>query len=99
MEQSFQRTRRTRQQIDELLVEFSKAGCTVKEFCEARQISKAAFDRWQSGLNYKTSSGEKTGSFAEVVIDSTSVSSLFAEVNGIRIYRQVTAGYLKELLP
>ena len=71
----------------------------MKEFCEARQISKAAFDRWQSGLNYKTSSWEKTGSFAEVVIDSTSVSSLFAEVNGIRIYRQVTAGYLKELLP
>jgi len=99
MEQSFQRTRRTRQQIDELLVEFSKAGSTVKEFCEARQISKAAFHRWQSGLNYKTSSREKTGSFAEMVIDSTSVSSLFAEVNGIRIYRQVPAGYLKELLP
>ncbi|MGZ8523166.1 MAG: IS66 family insertion sequence element accessory protein TnpA [Chitinophagaceae bacterium] len=98
MEQSITPTRRTRQQIDELLVEFSKAGCTVKEFCEARQISKAAFHRWQSGLNYKSSSREKEGGFAEVVIDS-SVSSLFAEVNGIRIYRQVTAGYLKELLP
>ncbi|MGZ5218443.1 MAG: IS66 family insertion sequence element accessory protein TnpA [Chitinophagaceae bacterium] len=98
MEQSITRTRRTRQQIDELLVEFSKAGCTVKEFCEARQISKAAFHRWQSGLNYKSSSREKEGGFAEMVIDS-SVSSLFAEVNGIRIYRQVTAGYLKELLP
>ncbi|MGZ8517906.1 MAG: hypothetical protein ACXWWD_11170 [Chitinophagaceae bacterium] len=70
----------------------------MKEFCEARQISKAAFHRWQSGLNYKSSSREKEGGFAEVVIDS-SVSSLFAEVNGIRIYRQVTAGYLKELLP
>lgn len=99
MEQSFTRTRRTRQQIDELLVEFSKAGCTVKEFCAARQISKAAFHRWQSRLKYKSLSAEKGGGFAEVVIDSSSAGSLFAEVNGIRIYRQVTAGFLKELLP
>lgn len=71
----------------------------MKEFCEARQISKAAFHRWQSGFNYKSSSAEKEGSFAEVLIDSSSVSSLFADVDVIRIYRQVTAGYLKELLP
>ena len=71
MEQSYTRTRRTRRQIDQLLVEFSKAGCTVKEFCVPRQISKAAFHRLQSGLNYKSSSAEKEGSFAEVLIDSS----------------------------
>lgn len=37
--------------------------------------------------------------FAEVMVRSTLAGTLFAEVNGIRIYQPVNASFLKELLP
>lgn len=97
MEQSSVRTRRTHQQIRELLAEFSTTGCTVKEFCAAHQISKATFHKWQSGSKVKSTGGPRAG-FAKVVVNSSSANALFAEVNGIRFYQPVSASYLKELI-
>jgi hypothetical protein len=98
MEQSSVRTRRTHQQIRELLAEFSKAECTVKEFCTAHQISKATFHKWQSRSKVKSSGGQKGVGFTRVMVNSSSAGALFAEVSGIRFYQAVSASYLKELI-
>ena len=97
------RTRRTQEQIRDLLAEFDKAGCTVKEFCQLKGINQGNFHKWKSrrkeidpiaiGLQRKRPSG-----FAKVVVRSSSSDLLFAEVNGIRFYQPVTASYLKELI-
>jgi|SRR5882672_1550473 len=92
------RIRRTRQQIQDLLAEFSKTGCTVKEFCLIHHISQGAFHKWQSRLKSKPAQKHKQQGFAEVQVGSFSSGALFAEVNGIRIYQPVMASYLKELL-
>jgi hypothetical protein len=92
------RTRRTSQQINDLLTEFDNSGCTVKEFCLLHGMSAGAFHKWQS--RYKSISDQKDPSpgFAEVMV-RTSSGALFAEVNGIRLYQPVHASFLKELLP
>ncbi len=50
---SVRRSRRTHQQIADVLADFSKAGLTVKEFCELHQISRGTFHKWQSKLKAK----------------------------------------------
>lgn len=45
------RTRRTQEQIRDLLAEFDKAGCTVKEFCQLNSI-----ERWEK-LSLYTKNG------------------------------------------
>ncbi len=92
------RPRRTQQQISDLLSEYDKAGCTVKEFCQLKGISQGNFHKWKSrrketGLRKRGPSG-----FAKVVVGSSSSDYLFAEVNGIRFYQSVSASYLKELI-
>lgn len=99
MEQSITtkpRRRRTQQQIRDLLTQFNKANCTVKEFCRVNHISHATFHKWRSRLRNKAQKDSSPG-FAEVVVRSASPDVLFAEVNGIRIYQPVSAAYLKEL--
>ena len=92
------RTRRTQQQIIDLLAEFDKADCTVKEFCQLKGISQGNFHKWksrrkQTGLQKVRSSG-----FAKVFVNRSSSDHLFAEVNGVRFYQAVSAAYLKELI-
>jgi len=91
------RSRRTQQQVAELLVEFTNAGCTVKEFCRVNHISQATFHKWRSRLKIKAAQKAISPGFAEVLVHSTSPGALFAEVKGIRIYQRVSAAYLKEL--
>jgi hypothetical protein len=42
---------------------------------------------------------DTSAGFAKVVIRSSLPGTLFAEVNGIRLYQPVHAAFLKELLP
>lgn len=93
------RIRRNNEQICYLLSEFEKAGVSVKEFCTMHNISKATFHKWQSRYKPKQADSTNLNGFADLhIIPSAGQTSLFAEVNGIRIYQPVAAAYLKELL-
>jgi Transposase len=92
------RTRRTRQQIGDLLSEFSNTGWTIKEFCSAHHISPGTFHKWQARLKNKPAQQSNRPGFAEVQVGRCSSDALFAEVRCIRIYQPVQAVYLKELL-
>lgn len=95
------RHRRSRQQIQELLNLFAKSDVSVKDFCKQQGISSANFHKWKSRYKSKPDGKEKTPGFARVDVVSSvhaTMPGLFAEVKGIRIYRPVSASFLKELL-
>jgi hypothetical protein len=101
MEQSIAgrtRTRRTQEQIRELLSEFEVAGCTVKEFCQLKGINNGNFHKWRSRLREGVWKKDKAAGFSRVVVHPSLGDHLFAEVNGIRFYQVVSAAYLKELI-
>jgi len=94
--------RRSHQEIDSLIGKFSEAGMTVKQFCAEYNIKPATFNKWQTRRKKKFYAKRVKPGFAEIRVES-SLSGLFAEVftesggNVIRIYRQVSASFLKEL--
>jgi hypothetical protein len=92
------RTRRTQQQIGDLLAEFDKGNFTVKEFCRLKGVSYGNFHKWKSRLKNVGSAPNNSAGFARLLVHSASDSSLFAEVKGIRLFQPVSAAYLKELL-
>jgi Transposase. len=93
------RQRRTNQQILQLLNEFNKSGMKVIDFCKEKDIHVGNFHKWKSRYKSVTASSNKKQAFAKLdVIGSASSASLFAEVNGIRLYQPVSASFLKELL-
>ena len=100
MNQLSSRSRRSKQQIQDLLSEFNTSTGTVKEFCKLHNISAGKFHKWKS--RYKAASGNKSkrSGFAKLdVMDASLLApALFAEVKGIRIYQPVSASFLKELL-
>lgn len=93
-----QRNRRTREQVESLLAEFSKSGLRVKEFCSLHQLSVTTFHKWQARHRKKAAPKDSEPAFARVQIAAWSPGALFAEVKGIRLYQPVEAAYLKELL-
>jgi hypothetical protein len=92
------RTRRTQQQISDLLAEFDKADCTVKEFCELKGINQGNFHKWKSRRKEIGVQRSRPSAFTKVLVRSSSSDHLFAEVNGVRFYQPVSAAYLKELI-
>ena len=86
---------RGKEVILDLLRQQEQSGLTVRAFCQARSLPEGNFRKWKN--RYLTDeSGSKTFGFTRVEV-SNSTSSLFAEVNGIRIFQPVSAAYLKEL--
>jgi hypothetical protein len=93
------RSRRSKQQVLDLLDEFERAGLGVKEFCIKHGINRAGFYKWQSRYKDKPDQSVNPAGFADLHITSSTLQgSLFAEVQGIKIYQPVAAAYLKELL-
>jgi len=96
------RPRRSKEMIAELLIEYSGSGMTVAAFCAAKDIALSSFHKWQSKYKEQYQKPEEpVAGFAELQVVSSCVhpaSSLFAEVNGIRIFQPVAATYLKELI-
>ena|SRR5579862_2838804 len=78
---------------------------SVVEFCKVHKIHKATFYNWQKRYASIEQHKSKPRGFVPVELTTTSypsisgTSSLFAEVNGIRLYHFVSADYLKALLP
>ena len=91
------RTRKTPEQIADILKNFGESGSTVKQFCADHQIVPGTFHKWQSRANGKSFKKEIKTGFAQIQVNP-SFGSLFAEVKGIRIYQPVSAAYLIELL-
>ena len=97
--------RRTRKQIAQLLKEYEskKEGMTTIEFCKLHDINKSNFYNWQKRYGSQQHNDSKSKGFIPIEMSPSShpcgsVSSLFAEVNGIRLYQVVAAAYLKALV-
>jgi transposase-like protein len=85
---------RSRAEIERLLDEQKQSGQNIKSFCASRNVPQASFHNWRK----KYSKQAQATGFAAVQITPPDHSSLFAEVQGIKIYQPVSAAYLKELM-
>ena len=93
-------SRQSKTQMLEMLDEYDKSkGMTIKDFCKLRQISEGSFYTARKRHRARVSSKKQSSGF--IAITSTAfkepAGSLFAEVNGIKLYQVVPAEYLKAL--
>ena len=94
-------SRRSKAQMRELLKEFYKNdGVTVKAFCQNHNITEGAFYTARKRYRSARTLQEKRSGFIAIPSPAIngSAGSLFAEVNGIRLFQAVPADYLKALL-
>jgi hypothetical protein len=92
--------RRSRQEVIRLLDEYGKTtGITVKAFCKLHQLKESAFYSARKRHRPQSSAPGKLTGFVEIkpTTPEGPPNTLFAEVNGIRIYQAVPAAYLKSL--
>jgi len=103
MEQSIQsrRPQRNSQEISQLLEEFKTSGVRIQEFCDKHGIPKGAFYTWKKRFKKKAAKASASG-FVKVRVakplPGDPIPELFAEVKGIRLYREVSPSFLKALL-
>jgi hypothetical protein len=88
------RSRRTAKEIRGLLELFDSSAMSAKQFCITNGISETVFYKWRG--RYRAV--EQKNDFIPLRVEASGLHSLFAEVNGIRIYQPVSASFLKELL-
>lgn len=92
----------SKQDIFKLIDKCEQSNMTIKAFCDAHHIAIANFYYWRK--KYRSENAVSTtadNGFSLLQLNksaSNMMPCLFAEVNGIRIYQPVPAGYLKELL-
>lgn len=94
-------TRRTKAQILDLLGEYDKNhGMTVRDFCKLHQISEASFYSARKRHRWRLTSKQQSSGFIAIPRPAFKepAGSLFAEVNGIKLYQAVPADYLKALV-
>ena len=84
---------RSKAEIVDLLHQQRQSGLGIQAFCTQHSIPSGSFHNWKR----KCGTGDVVSSAFTPVQISSSVT-LFAEVNGIKLYQPVSAGYLKELL-
>ena len=93
---------RSEQQILALLDEYEKSGFTLKDFCEFSEVSETIFSTWlKKYRNKNVSESQKQNGFAKIEVTPTIIQSgpqLFAEIGNIKLYKEVSAEYLKTLL-
>lgn len=90
-----------RSQMFSLIAECEQSDMTVKAFCAHHQIQPANYYYWLRKYRDQSDITVSKGNFSLLRVGSSvdgEGSGLFAEVNGIKIYREVPASYLKELL-
>lgn len=88
--------RRSEEEIMKLLDEQEKSGYTVKEYCELYDIVEQTFYSWIRKYRNKQ---EEQGGFASIeVVPTLTAPQLFAEIGKIKLYKEVSAEYLKTLL-
>ncbi|WP_276505085.1 IS66 family insertion sequence element accessory protein TnpA [Terrimonas pollutisoli] len=87
---------RRRSEILDLLREQQESGLSVRVFCAERSIAEGSFHNWKKRYGSEGSAANNNA-FARVQVEAVA-AGLFAEVNGIKLYQPVSAGYLKELV-
>jgi hypothetical protein len=88
---------RSKQEIEQLLIEHAQSRLSVKAFCADLNIAEGTFYHWKKKFSKDTGASGKAG-FASIEIVPSTGNGLFAEVGSIKIYQPVSAAYLKELL-
>ena len=85
----------------DLLKEYDKSrGITIKAFCKLHQISEGSFYSARSRHRAPGVPKQKTSGFIALTapVFKEPSPTLFAEVNGIKLYQSVPADYLKALI-
>lgn len=90
------RKRRTRAEITAVLADYRSSKLTVAEFCASREIHPPTFGTWLG--RYKQFKKAPSPAFAAIQVTSPPGSSLFAEVNGVKLYQPVSAAFIKLLM-
>jgi hypothetical protein len=92
-----------KKEIIEMMSDFdSSESVSVKEFCEMHGIGPATFRTWNHIYENQHHDKGRSGFVSlevEALENRSAPAPLFAEVQGIRLYREVSAEYLKALLP
>lgn len=93
------------ERIQSILKEYNnQEDITVLEYCKLHKIHKSTFYNWRKLYSNKKIVAGKPKGFLPVELTTPSygplstIPTLFAEVNGIRLYHFVPADYLKVLL-
>jgi transposase-like protein len=97
--------RRSEEEILKYLNEQEQSGLTVKEYCDMYDIVEQTFYGWVKRYRSKAAEDVKDLAsspvgFASIEVVPTLVHDrpqLFAEIGNIRLYREVSAEYLKIL--
>lgn len=94
-------SRQSKIQLLEMLDEYDKTkGMTIKDFCKLHQIKEGTF--YSARKRHRAPGNAKKKSSGFIAISKPALkeptASLFAEVNGIRLYQAVPAEYLKALV-
>jgi hypothetical protein len=91
--------RRTEEEILKHLSDQEQSGFSVKEYCEMYEILEQTFYSWIK--KYRNRSEEEIKGFDRIEVVpafSSSKPQLFAEVGSVKLYKEVSAEYLKALL-
>jgi hypothetical protein len=86
-----------------LISEQEASGRSVKSFCSQHNIPSGNWFYWQKKYQQRQNTPQKSeSSFTLLQLTPTPIGndegSLFAEYKGIRLYRPVSASFLKELM-
>lgn len=101
------RTYRSAEQIEKCLNDQAQSGLTIRAYCEANGIGEKNFYRWTKKyrgqkVNRRKRNQTADAGFAKIEVlqdDGSNLRpSLFAEIGDLRIYKEVSAEYLKALL-
>ena len=95
------KVRHSKAQLLDLVKEYDKnPGMTIKAFCKRHQISEGSFYSARSRYRATGASKQKPSGFITLSapVLKEPAGTLFAEVNGIKIYQPVPADYLKALV-
>lgn len=94
------------QQAMDCIKDQRQGGQSIKEYCQANGMSEKTFYRWLNKYGDPRPAKKKRkvqgkGGFASIEVVGNVVDrspQLFAEVGNVKLYKEVSADYLKKLL-
>jgi len=92
-----QRIHRSEEEILKHLKDQEESGFSQSEYCQMYDINEQTFSSWVRRFK-KGEEGAVGFTAIEFTAPKESKPRLFAEVNGIKLYKEVSADYLKALL-
>jgi hypothetical protein len=94
--------KRTAQEMFSLIQEQQAGQLPVKVFCGQKKISEASYYYWRKKYmnNAKPADEPHAENFSLLQLgsDEQNGATLFAEYKGLKLYREVSVNYLKDLM-